>query len=149
MSIKKNFISLVAGNNLRIVDVYDVRLELSGFDNYSNYTVNGNTYTNVADLQRALLPVLFTRASLNGIVVDGNIINVELVNDTLTFTLSDGTIVNINLPYVRSVTGTAVNVTDPRNVIIDKQPNVTSLFALDLSSATLSEKLYRYCSNRN
>ena len=136
---QKNFISLVAGNNLRIVDVYDVRLELSGFDNYSNYTVNGNTYTNVADLQRALLPVLFTRASLNGIVVDGNIINVELVNDTLTFTLSDGTIVNINLPYVRSVTGTAVNVTDPRNVIIDKQPNVTSLFALDLSSATLSE----------
>ena len=138
---QKNFISLVAGDNLRIVDIYDVKLELSPFDNYTNYTVNGNTYTNVADLQKALLPVLFTRASLNGIIVDGDIINIELVGDTLTFILSDGTVVEIDLPYVRSVSGTAVNDTDPRNVIIDKQPNVTTLFSLELSSATLSSDL--------
>ena len=138
---QKNFISLVAGNNLRIVDVYDVKLELASFDNYANYTVNGNTYNNVADLQEALLPVLFTRASLNGVTIDGDIINVELVNDTLTFTLSDGSTVNILLPYVRSVTGTAVNNSDPRNVVVDKYPNVTSVFPLDLSSATLSNNL--------
>lgn len=137
----KNFISLVAGNNLRIVDVYDVRLELAPFDNYSQYTVNGNTYGNVADLQEALLPVLFTRASLNGIVVDGDIVDVELVGDTLTFVLADMSVINILLPYVRSVTGTAVDDTDPRNVIIDKYANETKTFSVDLTSATITEDI--------
>ena len=137
----KNFISLVAGNNLRIVDVYDVRLELAPFDDYSQYTVNGNTYGNVADLQEALLPVLFTRASLNGIVVDGDIVDVELVGDTLTFVLADMSVINIVLPYVRTVTGTAVDDTDPRNVIIDKYANETKTFSVDLTSATITEDI--------
>ena len=138
---QKNFISLVSGNNLRIVDVYDVRLELSSFLNYSEYEVNGITFGNVADLQEALLPVLFTRESLNGVIINGNIIDVELVGDTLTFELSDGSFINIVLPYVRTVTGTAVNDSDPRNVIIDKYENSTTVFPLDLTTATITEDL--------
>jgi hypothetical protein len=62
----KNYISSVAGNQITIFNCYereDIKLDWTDFGNVS---VNGVVYTNVADLQIALLPVIYTRASLGG-----------------------------------------------------------------------------------
>ncbi|MHC0442309.1 hypothetical protein [Flavobacterium sp. 3-210] len=61
----KNFMPHVLAGQLKIVNVYDSKLELAALDAYSNYSVDGVVYANVVDLQNALLPVLYTRNSLN------------------------------------------------------------------------------------
>ncbi|TDO68822.1 hypothetical protein EV143_1186 [Flavobacterium chryseum] len=61
----KNFMPHVVGGKLKIVNVYDSKLELTALDLYSNYSVDGVTYPNLIALQNALLPVLYTRNSLN------------------------------------------------------------------------------------
>jgi len=118
---QKNFISVIAGSRVKIVNVYDTKLELAAFTNFADFTVNGNTFLNVETLQQALLPVLFTRSNLNGVIVSGNIIDVTYNNPVLTFVLADTTVINIDLPFVQSVTGTAVDNTDPRNPIINSE----------------------------
>ncbi|WP_445454111.1 hypothetical protein [Flavobacterium sp. 25HG05S-40] len=62
----KNFMGVVRGNKLKIVNVYDSELCLSELKNYDQYTVNGVVHVSVAALQNALLPVLYTRATLGG-----------------------------------------------------------------------------------
>lgn len=60
----KNFTPVVAGDSVRILNTYTSYIELVHPSNYANFTVNGNTFANVADLQSALLPVIYTRESL-------------------------------------------------------------------------------------
>jgi hypothetical protein len=136
----KNFISLVAGNSLRVVNVYS-NAELVNFNNFANYQVNGNTFASAAAVQEALLPVLFTRSTLNGITIDGVIVDVSYTGNVLTFTLDNGSIVNITLDFVQTVTGTGVDNTDPLNPVINNSNAKTIAFALDLSAATLSNTL--------
>ena len=60
----KNYISEVAGNQLTVFNAYDrkdVKVEWSSFN---NFIIDGVTFANVADLQSALLDVIYTRASL-------------------------------------------------------------------------------------
>jgi hypothetical protein len=88
----KNFTPVVVGNKIRILNAYDSAIELTSFPTlFSDFEVNGNTFLNVADLQSALLPILFTRATLSGGGGDG----------------------------VQSVSGSMVNNTDPLNPVIN------------------------------
>lgn len=59
----KNFIPHVKGGKIRVVNAYDSKLELVGFSQIDTYTVDGNSYEDIALLQAALIPVLFTKAS--------------------------------------------------------------------------------------
>lgn len=60
----KNFTPYVIGEKLKIVNTYDSSLSLTDFEDFSQYNVNGVVHTSIADLQNALLPVLFTRSTL-------------------------------------------------------------------------------------
>ncbi|MBE8727986.1 hypothetical protein C4F50_23970 [Flavobacterium sp. KB82] len=55
----------VVSGKLKIVNVYDTSFELSGLDIFSNYSVDGVVFSSLAALQNALLPVIYTRNSLN------------------------------------------------------------------------------------
>lgn len=61
----KNFMPHVLAGKLKIVNVYDTKFQLTELDSSLNYSVDGVTYTSVTELQNALLPVLYTRNSLN------------------------------------------------------------------------------------
>ena len=61
----KNFTPFSRGGKIKVLNVYDAKLELCEFKNPEEFTVNGVVYANIADLQDALLPVLYTRNSLN------------------------------------------------------------------------------------
>lgn len=60
----KNFIPHVIGNRIRIVNVYDSKLVIAEFNSFDKFTVNGASYPNIAALQNALLPVLYSRNTL-------------------------------------------------------------------------------------
>lgn len=62
----KNFSPVVfdGSDSLKIVNIYDSRFELVPFTRYDEFQVDSVTYGSVAELQEALLPVLFTRANL-------------------------------------------------------------------------------------
>ena len=62
----KNYISEVAGNQITIFNAYDRKDVRSNWLHYSEITLDGVVYGNVSDLQNALLPVIYTRASLGG-----------------------------------------------------------------------------------
>ena len=62
----KNFTPVVRGNNIEIVNTYDRKISLTDAPTiYTDYTVDGNTFASVELLQNALLPVIYTRNSLN------------------------------------------------------------------------------------
>lgn len=71
----KNFTPVVAGDTIKIVNTYGNCIDLLASTNYINFTVDGNNYLNVFDLQNALLPVLYSRDSLG--VVSGSNISIE------------------------------------------------------------------------
>jgi len=62
----KNFISEVAGDQLKIYNAYDKKDVRSDYKHFSQYSVNGTVYGSVSALQSALLPVIYTRSSLGG-----------------------------------------------------------------------------------
>jgi hypothetical protein len=62
----KNFMPFVYGNKISILNTYDACISLTTAPtHFSEYVVNGITYTSVADLQDALLPVLFIKGGLS------------------------------------------------------------------------------------
>jgi len=111
----KNFISVVSGNNVRILNTYDSSLQLMPLSLFSDITVNGSTYASAALLQEALLPVLFTRSSLAGIQIDGAITNVNFAGDVLTFTLADTSVVNIDLSSLNQGLALTNHISDTNN----------------------------------
>ena len=62
----KNFLPQVKGQKIQVVNNYDDNIILTDYEMYSDYIVDGITYASVALLQDALLPILYTRASLAG-----------------------------------------------------------------------------------
>jgi len=70
----KNFTSVVAGSKLRILNVYDSKIELLALVNYDQIILNGDVYANVASLQSALLPVIY---AVNTTVINGIISQTE------------------------------------------------------------------------
>jgi hypothetical protein len=64
----KNYISEVAGSQITIFNAYDRKDVRVDWEHFGNITLNGVVYGNVADLQSALLPIIYTRNSLGGAV---------------------------------------------------------------------------------
>ena len=60
----KNFMPFVINNKLKVVNVYDSKLQLFDFEDFGNVSVNGNTFGSIALLVSALLPTIFTRDTL-------------------------------------------------------------------------------------
>ncbi len=86
----KNFISVVSGDNVAIVNVYDSNLVLHKYVSYDQYSVNGQTYGSAEALQENLLLVLYTRFSYLEIQ------SYQTVSDLPTSPLPDeGTSVNV------------------------------------------------------
>jgi len=73
----KNYISEVAGNQITIFNAYDRKDVRSNWLHYSEITLDGVVYGNVSDLQNALLPVIYTRASLGGATASFDLIVYE------------------------------------------------------------------------
>jgi hypothetical protein len=64
ISYLKNFQGVVSGDSLKIVGIYDSKIELVRFTNFAEFTVGGVGFATVALLQAALLTVLYNRATL-------------------------------------------------------------------------------------
>lgn len=112
----KNFLPVPSGNKIRIVNTYDSRLEILPLSDYTDFTIDGGSFGSVAALQAALLPVLFTRTSLAGITVAGEITNVVLsAGNVLTFTLADTSTVEIDLSALDQAQGLADHIADTGN----------------------------------
>lgn len=62
----KHFTSFVAGDSLQVFSAYDRCQQLINFTNYQNVIVNGVTHGDVATLQSALLPVIYSRGAGGG-----------------------------------------------------------------------------------
>ena len=75
----KNFMPIVRGNTISIVNVYDSKIDLSGAKVFDQYNVNGIVYGTIEQTQSALLPALFSRDVTGGIVnwgdITGDILN--------------------------------------------------------------------------
>ena len=63
----KNFTPVVAGDTISILNTYGNCIDIVKSTNYANFTVNGLTFLNVASLQGALLPVVYTRNTLGSV----------------------------------------------------------------------------------
>jgi hypothetical protein len=108
----KNYISKVAGSQIIIFNAYDRKDVLVDWTAFGDVQVNGITYGNVANLQSALLPVIYTRQSLGGGGGGG----------------------------VESVTGNIVDNTDPANPIVNQdQDNLPIPIDLSLADLGLTE----------
>lgn len=70
----KNFTPIVVGNKIRILNIYDSSIELTDAPRlFSEFEINGIVYGDVALTQSSLLPVIFTRLSLNADFLSNNI----------------------------------------------------------------------------
>ena len=117
----KNYISEVAGNQLTIFNAYDrkdVKVEWSAF---GNFLVDNIAFSNVADLQSALLDVIYTRGTLGGILKTP--VNLKVTYNSGTgatvpagFTLTRITSLNdTNSDFTGIVTGTNLVITSGVN----------------------------------
>ena len=119
----KNYTPVTAGNNIKILNAYDSDLVLLNTTNYANVEVDTVTYGNIADLQAALLPVIFER---DGLAIPGN----PLITATKeTFTATD-------LQTVFNLSSSPTNV----DVFIDGQVlTETTDYTFSGSTVTLTE----------
>ena len=62
----KNFMSFPKGNSIRIVNAYDSTCSLLDYTSFSEINLDGVIHPNIAALQSAILPVIYTRQSLGG-----------------------------------------------------------------------------------
>lgn len=75
----KNFMPVSAGDSVKIVNAYDSKLKLCDLTNFADFNVDGTTFDSLANLHLALLPVLYTRASLGGPVTETPFFNKFLI----------------------------------------------------------------------
>jgi len=94
----KNFMPIVRGGTIAIINAYDSKVDLSGATVFNQFTVNGVVYGTIEDTQSALLPALFSRDVTGGVVnwgdITGDILNqADLVAyiATETGTINGGT----------------------------------------------------------
>jgi hypothetical protein len=86
----KNFMPHVIGDKLAVVNVYDSKLKLCDYEEVSQFTVNGVVHTTMSNLVTALLPVLYTRASLGSGPGTTPTLPQVLAQGDRTIRLSDG-----------------------------------------------------------
>ncbi|MCZ8144861.1 MAG: hypothetical protein O9259_06220 [Flavobacterium sp.] len=125
----KNFMGIVAGDYIHIVNIYDSKIALTkdGPVKYDEFTVNGISYASAALLQGALLPVLYTRGTLGGGGSVGNLQQVLQQGPEANIDAGDGHTFIARLPYI-----------DPNG--IDKQFNL--YMAYENAGTTVTSGLY-------
>lgn len=139
----KNFTPIPILDKLRIVNVYDSKLELVPYTDFSEFTVNGVTYGSVAALQSALLPVLYSRNTLG---FEGVIPNEIISVGTITrvgnnITLGVGFSWRINNVVYSNAAPVVINVPDAAasNYRTDKiVANVNNSFTLVSGAESLT-----------
>jgi hypothetical protein len=95
----KNFMPFVTGNKIAIINVYDGCITLTDAPTiFSDYTVNGVTYSSVNDLQSALLDVIYTRNSLTNAAI-----TLTTIGNSGAATLTG---ITLNIPNYIGGTGT-------------------------------------------
>jgi len=86
----RNYVSRTAGNRVEIFNNYERSDVLLGLTHYSDFLIDGATFTSAAAVQSALLPVIFSRGTLGNDVPEINQDNVAIkktVNIEMTDTL--------------------------------------------------------------
>jgi hypothetical protein len=107
----KNFMPFVTGDKIAIINVYDACITLTDAPtHFSEYTVNGVTYTSVEILQASLLDVIYTRLSLGTISGTGTVTNVSLSLGSTGSDINGGVasptttpIITLNFPNASSI----------------------------------------------
>jgi hypothetical protein len=107
----KNFMPFVTGDKIAIINVYDACITLTDAPtHFSEYTVNGVTYTSVEILQASLLDVIYTRLSLGTISGTGTVTNVSLLLGSSGSDINGGVasptttpIITLNFPNASSI----------------------------------------------
>jgi len=104
----KNYISKVAGNKLMIFNCYDNKDVLIDLLPYTQYSLDGVVHTNAANLQEALLPVIYSRSTLGGgsgggsINQDNKAIRIPFFSYTVLTARELADLVNTSDPFVVS-----------------------------------------------
>lgn len=123
----KNFLSRVYGNKITIYNAYDKDDVIIENELYTNVEVNGVVYGSAALLQQALLSVIYTRATLGGIVQDSPYFN--YFNNIEGFSLV-GQDLTINANWAWTIQGGAN--TNPSSVLINIPFTTTGYHRIDI-----------------
>ncbi len=134
----KNFLPHVSGDFLGIVNVYDTKFVLSEYADFSQYTVNGVVHVSALALQEALLPILYTRDSLNGIVQTSPYFN-KFTNDA-GYTLV-GQDFTVNAGWAWEINGNPYSNSAP--VVINLPYAATGKHRIDTIVADTNNNFYR------
>ena len=121
----KNYISEVAGNQITIFNAYDRKDVRVDWEHYGNIEVNGVVYGNSADLQSALLPVIYTR---NSLAPSGS--GVQTVNEEVPDIDGNVTIDGTNINVTNPVTATETTLNEALEDINDNVGGVPNLQAV-------------------
>jgi len=106
----KNFTPIVRGQNIQVLNTYDSKISLTEFPViFSDFIIDGATPASVVDAQNLLLPILFTRSSLNSDVNISDLIStdpsniIELGTDGKLFAESSGGVIpRISTGYAKA-----------------------------------------------
>ena len=121
----KNYISEVAGNQITIFNAYDRKDVRVDWEHFGNVEVNGVVYGNSADLQSALLPVIYTR---NSLAPSGS--GVQTVNEEAPDIDGNVTIDGTNINVTNPVTSTETTLNEALEYINDNVGGVPNLQAV-------------------
>ncbi|MNK21304.1 hypothetical protein D3C87_395580 [compost metagenome] len=130
----KNYVSVVHGNKIEIFNCYerkDVLVELALYD---QFTVNGTVYSSAAQLQEALLPVLYSRINMG----DGSTFAQNNIGRTINIGFYSGDTSIANIVSMMNNRTTTISSTDT--------PVVLSLISLPASMGNpqLTNKKHSY-----
>jgi hypothetical protein len=138
----KNFISKVFGNKIKIYNAYDSNDVLVDVEIYSNIQLNGVIYANATLLQQALLSVIYSRDSLNGLLQTSGYFN-RFTNNTGFTLISDN--LTINAGWAWEIQGTPYG--NPSNVVINIPYSAVGYHRIDLIIATTTNTFIRIAGN--
>jgi hypothetical protein len=134
----KNFMPFVYGNKIAIVNAYDGCIVLTTAPtHFSQFTVNGSTFTSVADLQVGLLDIIYTRDSLSGGGGSGGTVTsvafeIGTTGTDLNKTVSDPTtnpLITLNVPTASATNRGVLSSTD-WSAFNGKQPSSADLTSI-------------------
>jgi len=134
----KNFLSRVFGNKIKIYNAYDSNDVAIDVEIYSNIQLNGVVYASATLLQQALLSVIYTRDSLNGLLQTSGYFN-RFTNDT-GFSIA-GNNLTINADWAWEIQGSPYS--NSSNILINIPFASVGYHRVDLIIATSANTFVR------
>ena len=133
----KNFTPIVVGDKIRILNTYDSKIELTDAPTlFSDFTLDGLTYANVALLQDALLLVIFTRSTLSG-GGGGATTFLDLTDTPSAYTGQANKIVSVNAGETALEFSDPVNISEIKHVPVSQSTSSTTGVVANFLSYTL------------